>query len=142
MAQRLVVRRRAGERGKFPIIEPHHRRPFRHQPPGERRARLRAVDKNRIQHPGTPAFDRRRDGDLRGVAPLLIEGAEIDQQPIGAGDELPISSGATVIDGMAPAASSTLAVKFCATELVMQWTRGRRSRMRVSTSPAIGAVRT
>ncbi len=38
---------------------------------------------------------------------------------------------------MGPAASSTLAVKFCATALVMQCTRGRRSRKRSSVSAAM-----
>ena len=46
----------------------------------------------------------------------------------------PISSAESVIDGMAPAASSTFAVKVCATELVMQCTRGRRARRRVRMS--------
>ena len=47
------------------------------------------------------------------------------------------SFGAMVIDGTAPAASSTLAVKVCATALVMQCTRGRRWRRRSRISAVI-----
>ena len=46
----------------------------------------------------------------------------------------PISSADSVIDGIAPAASSTFAVNVCATALVMQCTRGARARRRVRMS--------
>ena len=50
------------------------------------------------------------------------------------------SAGAIVVDGVAPAARRTLAVTFCATALVMQWTCGRRVRKRSSTSAQSSAV--
>ena len=74
---------------------------------------------------GMPAFAATSSAIAAALAPLRVEGAEIDQQRIGARDECADLVGAIVIDGMAPAASSTLAVKFCATALVMQCTRGR-----------------
>ena len=48
-----------------------------------------------------------------------------------------ISSDEDVIDGNAPTASSALAVKFCATVLVMQCTRGVIERRRARVSAAI-----
>ena len=49
----------------------------------------------------------------------------------------PISRREMVIEGIAPAASSTLAVKVCATALVTQCTRGARSRTRARISAAM-----
>jgi len=53
--------------------------------------------------------------------------------------KLPISSADEVIDGMQQAASSTLAVKFCATVLVTQCTRGLRARSCSMNSAALCA---
>ena len=87
--QRLIRRRRIRERGKLAAVEPHDRRLLRHQGLGKGGARLRALDEHRIEHPWAVLLARRADGDLRRIAPLAIECAEIDQQRIRAGDELP-----------------------------------------------------
>ncbi len=80
----------AGKGGKFALVEPHRRRAALEQALRELRARRRTLDENRVEHPGpcplAPApFRAERQLDRR--APLGIEGAEIDQKRIGAGDE-------------------------------------------------------
>ncbi len=83
VADGLVAR----QRGKFPMIEPHGRRGAFDQLAGEVRPRRRHVDEHRIEH---PRHARRGSGAERRIdraAPFGVEGAEIDEQRVGAGDE-------------------------------------------------------
>jgi len=77
------------------------------------------------------------DGGERGLLRSRVEGAEIDQHGV-----RPRCKGAHLTSrdghrGHGAAASSMLAVKVCATALVMQCTRGRLVRMRSKISAVI-----
>ena len=117
---RIARRRVARQRMKFGMVEAHDRRPAADQLAGESGARRRTIDEYGIEHPWQAVPASRFDGNRGRLPPLAIEGAEIDQEPLRTGHERPISSADSVIEGMQPAASNTLAVKFCATALVMQ----------------------
>ena len=57
---------------------------LRHELLGKRRARRRAVDEHRVEHPGNAGLVGDADSRERRLLPLRIEGAEVDQQRIGA----------------------------------------------------------
>jgi len=97
-----------------------------HQGPGQIAPRGRERSTNTgSSHPGRPALTTcftaistaSRRSRSKGVPRLTSSASALPTKSA-------ISSGATVIDGMAPAARSRFAVKFCATALVMQWIRG------------------
>ena len=77
----------AGQRGEFPMIEPHRHRPTFDQLAGEVRPRRRHVDEHRIEHPGHARRGGRAERGVDRAPPLGVERAEIDQERVGAGDE-------------------------------------------------------
>ena len=102
------------------MIETHSRRAAADELARKSGTRWRPFDEYGVKHPGQSFLRRRSHRDFCRLAPLRIEGAEIDQKTLRAGNE-----GADFLRRQRhrrdqPAASSTLAVKFCATALVMQ----------------------
>ena len=96
------------------MVEPYRCGLAAHQALRELRPRRRALDEDRVEHPGfsrtVAALPQRAQRQLDRRAPLGVEGAEIDQQRIGARRQGRDFFGEIVIDGMAPAASSMFAV--------------------------------
>ena len=82
----------AGKGCKFVMVEPHRGGLAAHQALRELRPRRRAFDEDRVEHPGFAgrtfvALPQRAQCHVDRRAPLGIEGAEIDQERIGTGDE-------------------------------------------------------
>jgi hypothetical protein len=74
--------------GKFRRVQAYRRRPLLQQRAGEGGARRRALDEDRVEHPWPPRRCGALDRDLGGGAPLAVEGAEVDEQHVGARGEL------------------------------------------------------
>ena len=102
------------------MIETHSRRAAADELARKSGTRWRPVDEHRIEHPGQSFLHRRSHGDLCRLAAFASKVPRLTSSACAPATNGPISSGDNVIEGTQPAASSTLAVKLCATALVMQ----------------------
>ncbi len=90
---------------------------FLQRAPWRSRARRRAVDEHRVEHPGDIGLVGCADGSERRLLPFGFEGARLISSASARAAKALTSFWAMVIDGTAPTASSMLAVKACATAL-------------------------